>query len=128
MKKHWEIYFIVFIALAGLLAPMVSSWFMPKADIVVYTQKTCGWCKKAMAYIDEDVRPSNPNIVIQKIDIGAQANFKKMTDDARKFKVEREVGTPFIVSADDYIIGWTDDAPAKLHRMLMKIKAKKTKK
>ena len=67
MKKHWEIYFIVFIALAGLLAPMVSSWFMPKADIVVYTQKTCGWCKKAMAYIDEDVRPSNPNIVIQEI-------------------------------------------------------------
>ena len=128
MKKHWEIYLIVLIALAGLLAPTVAGWFAPKADIVVYTQKTCGWCKKAMAYIDENVRPSNPNVVIQEIDIGAQANFKKMTADARRFKVELEVGTPFIVAGDDYIIGWTDDAPAKLHRMITKIKVQKAKK
>lgn len=128
MKKHWEIYLIVLIALAGLLAPTVAGWFTPKADIVVYTQKTCGWCKKAMAYIDEDIRPSNPNIVIQEIDIGAQANFKRMTADARRFKVEREVGTPFIVAGDDYIVGWTDDAPAKLHRIITKIKVLKAKK
>ena len=128
MKKHWEIYLIVLIALAGLLAPTVAGWFAPKADIVVYTQKTCGWCKKAMAYIDENVRPSNPNVVIQEIDIGAQANFKKMTADARRFKVEREVGTPFIVANDDFIVGWTDDAPAKLHRMITKIKVQKAKK
>lgn len=128
MKKHWEIYFIVFIALAGLLAPTVAGWFAPQADITVYTQKTCGWCKKAMAYIDENVRPSNPNIAIREVDIGARANFGKMTADARKFKVGREVGTPFIVSKDDYIVGWTDDAPAKLHRMITKIKAQKAKK
>ena len=128
MKKHWEIYLIVLIALAGLFAPMVAGLFTPKADIVVYTQKTCGWCKRAMAYIDENVRPSEPNIKIVEIDIGAQANFKKMTADARKFKVEREVGTPFIVSTDDYIIGWTDDAPAKLHRIITKIKVQKAKK
>ena len=99
-----------------------------KGRLVVYTQKTCGWCKKAMAYIDENVRPSDPNIAIQEIDIGTQANFNKMTAAARKFKVGREVGTPFIVSADDYIIGWTEDAPAKLHLMITKIKVQKAKK
>ena len=128
MKKHWELYLIALIAFAGLFAPMIAGLFAPKADITVYTQKTCGWCKKAMAYIDENVRPSNPDIVIREIDIGAQANFNKMTADARKFKVGREVGTPFIVSKDDYIVGWTDGAPAKLHLMITKIKVQKAKK
>ena len=128
MKKQWEIYLSALIALAGMFAPMIAGLFTPKADIVVYTQKTCGWCKKAMAYIDENVRPYDPNIAIQEIDIGTQANFNKMTADARKFKVGREVGTPFIVSADDYIIGWTEDAPAKLHLMITKIKVQKAKK
>ena len=71
--------------------------------IYVFSQPGCSHCISASAYLSRYYK----NYDIKEINIREGNNAGYLIRYARKFKInEKELGTPFIVLGDNYVMGW----------------------
>lgn len=89
--------------------------------IYVFSQPNCSHCINAHAYMTRYYK----NYDIKELNIREGSNMGYMVRYARKFKIkENELGTPFIIMGDNYIIGWGTDQQKQFNKYAKNFKPK----
>ncbi len=92
--------------------------------IYVFTQTGCGHCENAHAYLERHYK----NYDIKELNIRENNNMGYLQRYARKFKVPvEELGTPFIVMGDHYIMGWGSEQQKEFNRYAKSFKPQENK-
>lgn len=104
-----------FIALVLIFTAFLSACQEKKSTnrIYVFSQPGCMHCEHAKSYMDRYYA----NYDIKDLNIHEGNNMSYMLRYARKYKVRtQDLGTPFIVMGDNYIMGWGRDQEKKFNR------------
>ncbi|MBR5598959.1 MAG: glutaredoxin [Alphaproteobacteria bacterium] len=93
--------------------------------IYVFSQPNCSHCINAHAYMTRYYKDYD----IKELNIREGSNAAYMIRYARKFKVnEANLGTPFIVMGDKYIMGWGSEQIKEFNKYAKNFKPKSNKK
>ena len=81
--------------------------------IYYFYQPSCSHCHHAKEYIDK----KHPNLDLIKVDITAnKENFNLFLACAKKFNLEKNLGTPLFCMGDKFIMGWSDNRQKQFDR------------
>jgi len=116
------------VAIILIVAAFLSSCQEKKSTnrIYVFSQPGCMHCEHAKSYMDRYYADYD----IKDMNIREGNNMGYMLRYARKYKVpEQDLGTPFIVMGNNYVMGWGDDQQKQFNRYVKDFspKAKPTK-
>lgn len=88
-------------------------------EIYVFSQPGCGHCDNARLYMQRYYK----DYPIKEINIRQGNNMGLLLGYAKKFNVpQNELGTPFIVLDNEYVMGWGEEQIKKFNKYAKKIK------
>jgi len=92
---------------------------LPPNTLIVFSQKGCGHCHQALDYLNTEFKTRRPNIPVQILDVGDKQNLAKLWTLLRRKKIPSDnVGTPVLVWNGRVHIGWDDQMPERLNRII----------
>lgn len=116
MKTVLSMIMVVVLALSACKSDEVNT-----NRIYVFSQPGCGHCVHAKTYMERYYKDYD----IKDMNIREGENMSHMRRYARKFKVpEYNLGTPFIVLGDNYVMGWGDEQIKSFNRYARRFKPK----
>ena len=99
---------------------------MPRDTLIVFFQKNCPHCHAAMAFIDETIRPTYPDLKIEYLDVEKQENFLKVSVAVRQYKLGKHIGTPILILNGKALMGWSSKTEKNLLSIIKSLPAKKS--
>jgi len=121
--NKFESYLILFlIALYGFMAfngnksgEVIENGVKTDAVYLFY-HDNCGYCHKAMGFIDKEIKPELKNKKVIYVDIAVKENLDLLMKYADKYGIDKsQLGTPAIFVGDQHIVGYgSDETTGKL--------------
>lgn len=92
---------------------------LPADTLIVFSQKGCGHCHRALDYLNTEFKSRYPTVPVRVLDIGDRQNLAKLWTLLRRQKIPSDsVGTPVLVWNGRVHIGWNDNTPERLKRII----------
>ncbi|MBE6452953.1 MAG: hypothetical protein E7012_05655 [Alphaproteobacteria bacterium] len=83
--------------------------------VYYFYQPRCSHCLKAKEHIDK----KHPDLDMVKVDITANnVNFNLFLACAKKFNIEKNLGTPLFCMGDKFIMGWSNNKQKQFDRYI----------
>jgi glutaredoxin len=82
---------------------------LSQEDAYFFYQETCPHCHIAADYIKE----RHPDMRVKALDIKMPGNRRLFESAVKGYKIKGAAGTPLICFGRNYIMGWSDEDPAR---------------
>lgn len=92
-----------------------------KKEVVIFSQP-CHYCELMKEDLNNVIIAANPDIQFTVLDIQEQKNYNLLRKYAKEHNLRGELGLPLLFVGKNYIMGWSDDSPAKLQEYIEELK------